>query len=141
MPDFNYTSIPSCASPLEEYGVRSKRLTVSVTTPSQLQPQSESSSPVASSPTSPAKQGFTHVLLSSALQIPNLPESFPRDGGRLLSAREPLAIQTTTVNFRRFVARSGPVFWLQDRIEEVIMWKKGWSVTCVWMAIYAFLCS
>jgi hypothetical protein len=29
----------------------------------------------------------------------------------------------------------------QDRIEEIILWKRGWLRTTVWMASYAFLCS
>ncbi|KIJ53498.1 hypothetical protein M422DRAFT_775591 [Sphaerobolus stellatus SS14] len=141
MSDFKYASIPSSASPLEEHGIKNKHASVSITTPSLFEPQTEES---INPPTSPisggAKQGFSNILLSSVLQLPSLPETSTRDGGRLLSAREPLAIQATTVNFRRFVARSGPVFWLQDRLEEVIMWRKGWKVTCTWMTIYAFLC-
>ncbi|KAG1841911.1 integral peroxisomal membrane peroxin-domain-containing protein [Suillus subalutaceus] len=58
----------------------------------------------------------------------------------LLSTRDPLSIPITTVNFRRFVARVGPVFWLQDRVEEVLMWRCGWKYTGVWIASYAFLC-
>jgi len=57
-----------------------------------------------------------------------------------MSTRDPLSVPTTTVNFRRFISRVGPVFWLQDRIEEIITWRKGWKVTVLWMAIYAFLC-
>jgi hypothetical protein len=43
-------------------------------------------------------------------------------------------------NFRRFVAKVGPVFWVQDRVEEILLWRKGWRVTGTWMAVYAFLC-
>jgi hypothetical protein len=32
------------------------------------------------------------------------------------------------------------VFWLQDRVEEIITWRKDWKVTVLWMAIYSFLC-
>ncbi|EAU82496.2 hypothetical protein CC1G_08247 [Coprinopsis cinerea okayama7 len=45
-----------------------------------------------------------------------------------------------TNNFKRFVSKIGPVFWLQDRIEEIVLWKRGWKVTLTWMALYAFLC-
>ncbi|KAG9308876.1 hypothetical protein JVU11DRAFT_11336 [Chiua virens] len=45
-----------------------------------------------------------------------------------------------TTNFRRFVSKVGPVFWLQDRIEEIILWKKGWKRTTVFLALYGFLC-
>jgi hypothetical protein len=82
------------------------------------------------------------MLLSSAL--PNVPaHSDPRSGTgalKLLSTRDPLSIPITTQHFRRFVSRISPVFWLQDRVEEVVMWRKGWKVTLVWMAAYAFLC-
>ncbi|KIJ59664.1 hypothetical protein HYDPIDRAFT_33002 [Hydnomerulius pinastri MD-312] len=58
----------------------------------------------------------------------------------LLSTRDPLSLPIMTSNFRRFVAKIGPVFWLQDRVEEVILWKKGWRRTTVWLAVYGFLC-
>ncbi|KZP23366.1 hypothetical protein FIBSPDRAFT_952160 [Athelia psychrophila] len=59
---------------------------------------------------------------------------------RLLSSRDPLSIPISTANFRRFVSKVGPVFWLQDRVEEIILWRRGWRVTGSWMALYAFLC-
>ncbi|KAI6044749.1 hypothetical protein EDC04DRAFT_2865675 [Pisolithus marmoratus] len=67
----------------------------------------------------------------------------PRSGQTsqtLLSARDPLSLPIVSNNFRRFVARVGPVFWLQDRIEEIILWKKGWKRTVVWLAAYGFIC-
>ncbi|KAI6123391.1 hypothetical protein EDD16DRAFT_1566085 [Pisolithus croceorrhizus] len=67
----------------------------------------------------------------------------PRSGQSsqmLLSTRDPLSLPIVTNNFRRFVARVGPVFWLQDRIEEIILWKKGWKRTVVWLAAYGFIC-
>jgi len=30
-----------------------------------------------------------------------------------------------STNFKRFVIAIGPVFWLQDRIEEILLWKTG----------------
>ena len=60
---------------------------------------------------------------------------------KLLSSRDPLSIPISTANFRRFVAKVGPVFWLQDRVEEIILWRRGWRVTGSWMALYAFLCT
>jgi hypothetical protein len=59
----------------------------------------------------------------------------------LLSCRDPLSLPIITNNFKRFVARVGPVFWLQDRIEEILFWKRGWRRTASWMALYAFLCA
>lgn len=57
-----------------------------------------------------------------------------------LSTHDPLSLSTMTTNFRRFVAKVGPLFWLQDRIEEIILWKKGWKRTTVWLAAYGFIC-
>ena len=59
----------------------------------------------------------------------------------LLSSRDPISIPVMTTNFKRFVSIIGPVFWLQDRIEEIMLWKRGWLRTTVWMTLYAFLCS
>jgi len=81
------------------------------------------------------------MLLASTAVFPisgNLPGQ--RGPGTLLTTRDPLSIPITTVNFRRFVSKVGPIFWLQDRIEEVLTWKRGWKVTTVWMAAYAFFC-
>ncbi|KAG7086838.1 hypothetical protein E1B28_002760 [Marasmius oreades] len=58
----------------------------------------------------------------------------------LLSNRDPLSIPIMSVNFKQFVERVGPVFWLQDRIEEIVFWRRGWRMTCTWLAIYAFIC-
>jgi hypothetical protein len=58
-----------------------------------------------------------------------------------MSTKDPLSLPTTTTNFRRFVGKCGPVFWFQDRVEEIFTWKKGWKVTTAWMAAYSFLCA
>ncbi|PPQ99656.1 hypothetical protein CVT26_009190 [Gymnopilus dilepis] len=58
----------------------------------------------------------------------------------LLSSRDPLSLPIMSTNFKRFVSIVGPVFWLQDRVEEVLLWKRGWMRTGVWMAAYALLC-
>jgi hypothetical protein len=141
MSGLEYANIPQCATQIKTTDVRTKpKLVTSIP---KLSASSESTSPTAvQQPTSPTKQPFNlpHLLLSSSLHLPNPPPSSPRDGALLLSNREALSLQTTTVNFRRFVSKSGPVFWLQDRIEEIVMWRKGWKVTCTWMAIYVFLC-
>ncbi|KAF8157824.1 hypothetical protein B0H34DRAFT_706258 [Crassisporium funariophilum] len=63
-----------------------------------------------------------------------------QQGAKLLSAKDPLSIPIMTVNFKRFVSIVGPVFWVQDRVEEILFWKRGWGRTGVWMACYAFLC-
>jgi hypothetical protein len=98
-------------------------------------------------PMSPSKLAgfnFSQVLLSSAISLPANAPSAPRaskGAPKLLSTRDPLSIPITTVNFKRFVSKAGPVFWLQDRVEEIVMWRKGWKFTSVWMAGYAFLCA
>ena len=58
-----------------------------------------------------------------------------------MSTKDPLSVPILTVNFRRFVSCVGPVFWLQDRIEEIVVWKKGWKVTCAWLCAYGFFCT
>ncbi|KAF8059576.1 hypothetical protein FPV67DRAFT_1516180 [Lyophyllum atratum] len=110
------------------------------------------SSSIPASITSPTTAAFSilpQLLLSST--IPPSPSPLgPKDkdkrpngspnGQLLISTRDPLSLPTTSANFKRFVAKSGPIFWVQDRVEEVVMWRRGWRVTCVWMAAYAFLC-
>ena len=88
---------------------------------------------------------FQQILLSSALPIPANAPSSPRapagkGAPKLLTTRDSLSIPITTVNFRRFVSKMGPYFWGMDRAEEIILWKKGWQHTTVWMAVYAFFC-
>lgn len=58
----------------------------------------------------------------------------------LLSSRDPISLPLMTNNFKRFVTVVGPVFWLQDRIEEIALWKRGTSWTTSWMAVYTLLC-
>lgn len=85
------------------------------------------------SPTLPS----TASIISSAIATPN-----PRAPSySLLSTRDPLSVPIMTANFRRFVSRVGPVFWLQDRVEEIILWKKGWKRTIVFLAAYGFFCT
>jgi len=55
---------------------------------------------------------------------------------KLLSSRDPLSLPITTINFKRFVSIIRPVFWLQDRVEEIILWKMGPARTIIWMAAY-----
>jgi hypothetical protein len=122
---------------------------------------SQASSAAGAGPTSPFSMTIPNLLLSSALQFPDAggstsntttttPTAAATSNPRkvhdntpvpLLTTREPLSISTTTINFKRFVAKSGPAFWFLDRVEEVVMWRKGWKVTGVWMAGYAFLCA
>ncbi|CUA77932.1 hypothetical protein RSOLAG22IIIB_12909 [Rhizoctonia solani] len=104
-------------------------------------------SPTSGMPQSPIRASsfsIPSILLAATTQsIPTAPTS-PREildsNGKLLSNRDSLSIQITTANFRRFVSRSGPVFWFQDRVEEIILWKRGWCYTASWGCAYAFLC-
>ncbi|KAJ7255426.1 integral peroxisomal membrane peroxin-domain-containing protein [Mycena haematopus] len=97
--------------------------------------------------TSPAKNA---VNLIPQLLLSSLPSNPPQQGpsnprakqqsNTLLSSRDPLSVPILTVNFKRFIERVGPIFWLQDRIEEIVLWKRGGKVTSVWIAAYAFFC-
>ncbi|WRT64878.1 uncharacterized protein IL334_001814 [Kwoniella shivajii] len=89
------------------------------------------------------------LLLSSLLppNLPKLPSSIPSSGGRkgvgapreLSTQKEGLSLPLVSNNFRRFVTRVGPVFWLQDRIEEILFWRKPiW--TWAWMMTWTFIC-
>lgn len=79
----------------------------------------------------------TTSIIASAISTPN-----PRAASdALLSTRVPLSVPIITANFRRFISKVGPIFWLQDRIEEIILWKKGWMRTAVWLAAYGFFCA
>ncbi|KAJ7224078.1 integral peroxisomal membrane peroxin-domain-containing protein [Mycena pura] len=102
----------------------------------------------ASSVLSPTKNA---VNLLPQLLLSSLPSNTPPQNASgaqaktkllkaVLSSRDPLSVPTLTVNFKRFVERVGPVFWLQDRIEEIVLWKRGWKVTGAWIAAYAFFC-
>ncbi len=72
---------------------------------------------------------------------PIIPQKkFQPEKATLLSSRDPLSLPIMTNNFKRFVAKVGPVFWLQDRAEEILFWKRGWKRTTTWMALYTFLC-
>ncbi|OCF37433.1 hypothetical protein I316_00554 [Kwoniella heveanensis BCC8398] len=92
-------------------------------------------------------------LLLSSLLPPNLPKLPPsassasvygdkrgRGAPRELSSqREGLSLPLVSNNFRRFITRVGPIFWLQDRVEEVLFWRKPlW--TWAWMMTWTFIC-
>ncbi|KDQ50506.1 hypothetical protein JAAARDRAFT_74158 [Jaapia argillacea MUCL 33604] len=139
--DIDYVEIPTYATLLQSSSTpHDIRLAPTITTPlPHPTPSSSASSPTA--PTSPAKAlafNLPQMLLSSIPTPPPGPRGAKTIG--LLSNKDPLSIPITSANFRRFVSKSGPVFWVQDRIEEVVMWRRGGRVTGVWMAGYAFLC-
>lgn len=107
----------------------------------------------ASSLNSPAMTFIPQMLLSAALPPsssgPNSPTSptmstpkqkAGQESYTLLSTRDPLSLPIMSTNFKRFVSIIGPVFWIQDRIEEIVLWKRGTMRTLVWMAAYALIC-
>ncbi|EKM51769.1 uncharacterized protein PHACADRAFT_262101 [Phanerochaete carnosa HHB-10118-sp] len=154
MATIDYVEIPASATRLQScasQGTSDLRPAVKVVTSlphPESTPRGTPSTPAsAQSPTAAAtaKSGFSlqQALLSSTFQLPANAPSAPRatkGTPKLLSTRDPLSIPITTANFRRFVAKVGPVFWLQDRLEEIVMWRRGWKYTAVWMCAYAFLC-
>lgn len=110
--------------------------TQQVTSPTSISPQS---------PMRSASFGLPSMLLAATTQsLPPATSASPRetsDGNvKLLSTRDSLSIQITTANFRRFVSRSGPIFWFQDRVEEIVLWRCGWRYTIAWGCAYSFLC-
>ncbi|KAL4260081.1 Peroxin domain-containing protein [Pleurotus pulmonarius] len=149
MATLEYVSIPPCATRLRSSDKKSldpePELKTNLPAEHGSEPLPLLSSPTATtSPTSPTTYAvLPQILLSTALLSSgngvSLPPALPSTS-KLMSKKDPLSIPITTVNFRRFVARVGAVFWLQDRVEEIVMWRKGWKYTATWMAAYAFLC-
>ncbi|KAH7923836.1 hypothetical protein BV22DRAFT_1092136 [Leucogyrophana mollusca] len=145
MATFEYVEIPpdvirlqSSPKDSETHNVRpASKISTPLPNPERTPSNTTTTASSFASPTKSALTMLPQLLLSASPTSPN-----PRVVGpvQLLSTRDPLSIPITTVNFRRFVSKVGPVFWLQDRIEEIAMWRRGWKVTCVWMAAYAFLC-
>ncbi|KAG2100400.1 integral peroxisomal membrane peroxin-domain-containing protein [Suillus discolor] len=140
MSTFDYVEIPPDVIRLQScIASNPVRPFTKISTSLPCSPTPAAAAAAASTTFSPTKSLSTLLLNTSFPAIPT--SASPRKySTTLLSTRDPLSIPITTVNFRRFVARVGPVFWLQDRVEEVLMWRCGWKYTGVWIAIYAFLC-
>ncbi|GAA5873628.1 hypothetical protein JCM3774_004995 [Rhodotorula dairenensis] len=58
--------------------------------------------------------------------------------------KEALSLQATSVNFRRFVQKSGPIFVAQDAVESVVRWEDpaktsffaaAWAILCYWPSL------
>ncbi|KAF9077471.1 hypothetical protein BDP27DRAFT_1311099 [Rhodocollybia butyracea] len=163
MATLDYISVPSCASRLqnqrrpstpenfrhETNDVRpAPKLRISLPHPPPDSLQGPTS-PLKSFAANSAFNLLPQVLLSSSLPLGSIPadsanpkrfRNIHQEPVALLSNKDPLSIQVTSLNFKRFVERVGPVFWLQDRIEEIVCWRKGWKVTGTWLAAYGFLC-
>jgi len=133
----DYVDIPPVAGRLSpEYA----RPTHTQTPANPAHPSPTPAEPTATAPPKTMLSNLPAMLLASAI-FPISGNLYGQRGpGTLLTTRDPLSIPITTVNFRRFVSKVGPIFWLQDRIEEILMWKRGWKATTVWMAAYAFFC-
>lgn len=149
MATFDYVDVPAAATRLHSRG-RSTDLRPAMKITTALPHPEKASRGAALTPTEPQSPSktptlnFSQVLLSSAIPLPANAPTTPRDTKgtpKLLSTKDPLSIPITTVNFKRFVSRAGPVFWLQDRLEEIVMWRKGWKYTSVWITGYVFLCA
>ena len=141
---FDYVDIPACATVVPPEAKNHPDSKSHTSLPPTSPATDDSPSPTSTQGNTPTRTVFGNLpslLLTSSLQIPtNALSENPRNGSQLMSTRDPLSVPTTTVNFRRFISRLGPVFWLQDRVEEIVTWKKGWKVTVIWMIAYSFLC-
>lgn len=140
---FDYVDIPPSATVLPPEQNNRPDTKVHTSPPPASHATDDTVSPFAqgNTPTRTVFKNLPSLLLTSTLPIPTT--AFcenPRNVSQLSSTRDPLSVPTTTVNFRRFVSKVGPLFWLQDRIEEIVTWRKGWKVTVLWMIAYSFLC-
>lgn len=157
MTSFDYVDIPPYATRLQPASTRkasppraARRFTTSLPqtdAPGLHAPDSPPASPTVVRSGGGGAGGLLISSLSTALLAPTIPGGATNVRAAaagvpavLLTAKDPLSIPITTNHFRRFVPRVGPVFWLQDRIEEIVLWRCGNVYTCAWMAGYAFIC-
>lgn len=70
------------------------------------------------------KEAFYYVdSLEEEIRLPGLQTK--REKKTSKSSKDPILIPFMTTNFKRFVSVTGLVFWLQNRIEEIMLWKLG----------------
>lgn len=55
-------------------------------------------------------------------------------------SKEPLSLQQTSNNFKKFVQKSGPIFVAQDAAEAVLRWEDG-SQTIFFAVVWGFICA
>ncbi|CAJ0839422.1 3982_t:CDS:2 [Entrophospora sp. SA101] len=83
------------------------------------------------------------LLVSSALNVENASKSTHDSSlSSSLSSTSnppPLNLQTTTVNFRKFVQKCGFIFDIQDSVENLITWKNP-ANTLLAMVVYINVC-
>jgi len=103
-----------------------------------LDAEDQPAPPQAARPVEPTKPSYAtkviqDLLISSALNLTN--------ASKLQSnpAHPPLHLQTTTVNFRKFVQKCGFIFEFQDAVENIFIWKNP-ANTILAMVVYVYLC-
>ncbi|ORY27745.1 integral peroxisomal membrane peroxin-domain-containing protein [Naematelia encephala] len=151
----SYIPIPSSAIPIPSPSAPSTVKT-RARQPSFPPSSAQSSAPAPTSrkftvpTTASISTNVSDLLLSSLLppNLPKLPANAAQKGGTgsalgrvrdLSTQRETLSLPLVSNNFRRFITKVGPVFWLQDRVEEVLFWRKPrWTIA--WMLLWTFTC-
>ena len=73
------------------------------------------------------------MAIESILAVKGTPPALPT-----AKRKAPLSVTTTSVNFRGFVQKSGPMFYFQDNVEATLMWD-DWTWTVMWMGIWAMI--
>lgn len=149
MSSLNYVAIPPGARRLKDADDKETENVrpLPIRTTSLPHPQPDDSPTTPGSPLSPTKNSALNLLPSLLLSstLPSTPQHARKPSKSektpLLSVKDPLSIQITTSNFKRFIERVGPVFWIQDRVEEIVMWRRGWKVTTTWIAAYVLICT
>ena len=82
-----------------------------------------------------ASASMHSMIIGSMVNVKGEPPRLPTE-----KRKPPLSLATTSVNFRGFVQKSGPVFYFQDNVESTLMWD-DWPWTVMWMGIWAVLCT
>ncbi|KAG8993086.1 hypothetical protein FRB93_002098 [Tulasnella sp. JGI-2019a] len=156
----SYIEIPTYATPIHGASpampIKSALPEVGPPAPQRISTSSIFSSPpqpqnphAPSSPTvsTKASNNISSILLSHALSaLPVIPANLNNGQIRkpgdetLASAKDPLSLPIMSANFRRFIGKCQFIFWLQDRAEEVVFWRKGQLYTGAFMCAYTFFC-
>lgn len=101
----------------------------------------QASIPGLSSMTTPAAGTAGGPAAAAGATVPTNPRGkLHNEPYTLLSTRDPLSLPIMTTNFKRFISIIGPVFWFQDRVEEILLWKRGPIWTGIWMGVYGLIC-
>ncbi|KAG0224595.1 hypothetical protein BGW42_004986 [Actinomortierella wolfii] len=133
-------AVVSSAQPLQTVPNRSTTASLTINTSASTASE-EKSTTVAQEPEQKKEQqkeaslGFLEdAIISAAIRM-----SFPGDLSSMpKNDHPPLTIQTTTINFTRFVHRTTGLFWFQDRVEDIFTWKDPWNTMFV-LVLYCFI--